>query len=258
VSRFLWIAFAVLLALLLVTVAAYFMGKEAEWLKEVSVNMTAEVAGIIITVFLIDRVISLDRERERRKRQGIAFKQLRPPLHDQLMVLFNIFKASVERKPEKRYETVPDLFDEAYFEAVKHFDCSAPAPAETVIEEDGLDYLRHEGARYREDLDRTVEKYADFLDLATLDVIEENIRSPFLLFLTYEATTDQEAGQKAPRKERVFEDDAIRGQLKSYAEIFCRLVEVYNGNVPEDRRMRLREELWKEDVEPKTGSRRAD
>lgn len=44
------------------------------------------------------------------------------------MLLFNLYKASVERKPEKEIANVRDVFGADYFEQIGYLDFRKPGP----------------------------------------------------------------------------------------------------------------------------------
>ncbi len=78
------------------------------WLQDFTLNLMTEIIGILLVVILIDRVININQENERKKLQEIAFQQLRIPLLHHFTLLFNIFKSSVLEIVQ--YPPVPKSF----------------------------------------------------------------------------------------------------------------------------------------------------
>jgi hypothetical protein len=79
-----------------------------------ALNLASEVVGILITVLFIDAVLQRREEREQRRYRSVTLQQLRLPLKQHLLLLFAIYKASVEQKPEREISRVEDLFSDDY------------------------------------------------------------------------------------------------------------------------------------------------
>ncbi|MEW6497451.1 MAG: hypothetical protein AB1589_33860 [Cyanobacteriota bacterium] len=220
--------------------------------------MASEIMGIFLVVFSVDRVIEMEQIKEKNKREAVAFLQLRRPLIRHLYLLFNIFKASTEEKPDKTYQTISDLFDDVYFEQLAFLDFSKPAPVFMSIDEaNWSDYLYRECAQFKEALNRTVEKYCLFLQPEIIDLIEEIINSPFI-WLVFQAPNIRKLGRKNNISDsyNLLARQEIRDLFKEYTIRVSELFEQYNKRVPEEKQLKLSDALWANDVPPKIGSGR--
>lgn len=216
-------------------------------------NLATEMLGILFTVVFIDSVIRRREERQRRRYRSIALQQLRFPLSQHSRLLFNLYKASVERKPERKISGMEDLFDADYFEQIVYLDLAKPGPVTPPMI--WAEWVRHETGRFKDDLGRVVDKYAMYLDPDTLDVAERLISSSFInvadSFPTILTMWKQEGHQ--------FPTNLLGGLselMLEHTTAFCELVEVYNAEAPDDRKVAFGEHMWRNDTEPLIGSGR--
>ena len=116
------------------------------WLEELSINLIAEVTGILLVLFSVNKAVREGREKEKSKFKEIAFRQLKFTLRKQIYLFFEILKASTPQKPDKTYKQLEDLFDDTYFKEVQNLDLLTMAPVLTPAGEpmDWLDYLVYE------------------------------------------------------------------------------------------------------------------
>ena len=78
----------------------------SDWLKDVSLNVGTAVFGILVTVLLIDNVISRKAQSERERVVKVAFAQLRFALQQHVTTLLYMYKASVSKASQKLPETI--------------------------------------------------------------------------------------------------------------------------------------------------------
>ncbi len=161
----------------------------------------------------------------------MALQQLHTPLVRHLHVLFNIYKASVERKPDRDISSIEDLFDTHFYQQLKFFDLTAPGPAPP---QRWLEYLSLEARRLRGDLGRIVDKYAVYLDPDTLDIAEQ-LSTSFFLFLLESVDSLPESRKDIGAFLRSMSEKMVR----EHTSPFTRLVEIYNAEAPEDRQALL-------------------
>lgn len=243
-----------LLALILL-VLYYFNPGNTNWLQDFTLNLTTEIIGILLVVILIDRAIHIDKEREKRKVQEIAFRQLRIPLLHHFTLLFNIFKSSVQEKPDKNYVEASDLFDALYFNQIAFFDFSKPAPVTPPT--DWFNHLSQESAKFKNDLNRTVEKYSLYLEPDVIDSLEEIINSSFIWFIIRAPGIikfDKKSG--ITQQYNLFGGQGSYDLVEEYTTLFTKLITYYNQNVPEEKKIIMTDDLWGNGVLPKIGSSR--
>ena len=243
-----------LLALILLLLY-YFNPGTTNWLKDFALNITTEIIGILLVVTLIDRAISINQESERKKVQKIAFQQLRIPLSHHFTLLFNIFKSSVQEKPNKKYANVSDLFDDIYFNEIAFFDFSKPAPI--IPPTDWFTHLSRESAKFKNDLNRTVEKYSLYLDSDIIDLLEEIINSSFISFIIQVSSIpkiDEREGYS--RQYNLFSGQGFHDLVEEHTTLFTKLIMYYNQNVSDEKKITMTDGLWGNNTSPKIGSSR--
>lgn len=249
------------LLLLILLVSCFFIyfsiSSETSWIKAVSLEMVSEIMGIFLVVFSIDRVIEVEQAKERKKLETVAFLQLRRPLLRHFYLLFNMFKAATPEKPDKVYERVSDLFDDVFFDQLAFLDFSKSAPIFTSIEANWSDYLYRECDQFKDSLNRTVEKYCLFLQPEMIDLIEEIINSPFM-WLVFQAPAIRQLGGRTnvSNSYNLLARQEIRDLLREYTNSVSELFEQYNQRVPDEKQLKITDELWANDVPPKIGSSR--
>ena len=152
----------------------YALSPALEGWRGFTLNLASEVVGILITVLFIDAVIQRREEREQRRYRSVSLQQLRLPLKQHLLLLFDIYKASVEQKPDREISRVEDLFSDDYQTQLTRFDFASEGPM-VLIGVGGdqkvpwFDYLRQEVGKFKDDLNRILDKYAFYLDPDTLN-----------------------------------------------------------------------------------------
>jgi hypothetical protein len=171
-----------------------------------------------------------------------------------LEVLANMYKASVERKPERKISNLDELFGKDYAEQVRHLDLSKRGPVVPPLL--WGDYLHHETQRFKDALERVVGRYAVPLGPDTVEIVEQLIASPCISRL------EQVPAIRAakPPQFRGWPDPLLYGMvdiLRQYTDAFSALVETYNEVAPEAQQLVIREKrLWSNKASPQIGSAR--
>jgi hypothetical protein len=242
----------------------FFFNSSKQWLQELPLDLAAEIIGILLVIFSIDMVIDAEQEKERQQREKVAFQQLHRPLLRHFLLLFNLFKAAVDVKPDKSYHNFADLFDNFYYEQIAFLDFSKTISVIKSGEMTWSNYISWECWQLHEALNRTVEKYALFLHPETIDLIEELNNSPFI-WLTLQSARIYQIENMLPTQT---EEPLLLGKMNSLARhemrdiieehvtLFLQLIELYNEKVASSDRLQLTEELWAEASAPQLGSGR--
>jgi hypothetical protein len=214
------------------------------WLEELSINLIAEVTGILLVLFSVNKAVREGREKEKSKFKEIAFRQLKFTIRKQIYLFFEILKASAKQKPDKDYQTLDDLFDDTYFQEVQNLDLLTIAPVLTPGGEpmDWLDYLVYESMNLRSALGRVVDRYAFYLESEVVDLMEEMTDASFIRFLTslWEA---KRLNGLTSKGDLLF---ACEDMFKEYANSLVNLVKFYNENVTSERQIIIDEAQWQE------------
>jgi len=232
-----------------------------------ALNLGTEIVGILLTVLLIDAVIRLKEARDQKRYRRIALQQLRIPLIHHLRLLSNMYKAAVESKPDGEISSLQDLFSEDYFEQITYFNAMGPSPAASPpLEPSGkslpaipwFQYLNTEVARFKEDLGHIVDKYAMHLDPETLDLLEQLGHSDFVNsvgHLPLTAAMLQGWGHRGAYNPFILEQD--RPMMRDHTRVFSKVVDIYNEEAEDERRVLIRGNIWSDKSAPAVGSSRA-
>ncbi|MDD3653912.1 MAG: hypothetical protein PHO01_06985 [Desulfotomaculaceae bacterium] len=238
--------------LLVVVFLLIYFYSGAEWLKEFSMNVATEVLGIIITVFVIDYLIDKKEEDERYKRQAVAIKRMRVPLIHHIHTLFNIFKASIEKEPDKKYNTLSDLFDDFYFEQIQYLDFSMEAPI--LPKTNWVNYLYNEFTRFADELKKVLDTYSLFLDSEIIELLDCISNSNFLNYVCKIRNIHQIDAQ-LDFKRKYLMLNGTADLCKEHIEILMKLIDFCNKSLSEADRIQYNEYLWRAETASETSSR---
>ena len=254
------------------TATYVFLSPTLEGWRAFALNLGTEILGILLTVLLIDAVIRRKEKRDRAWYRRIALQQLRIPLNNHLRLLSDMYKASVERKPDREISNLRGLFSEDYFEQITYFNAMGPSPAAHPMPLSSVSsgaqrrwipwyqYLSTEVKQFKEEVDRVVDKYALYLDPETLDLLEQLANSPVVMsvgHLPMSATMLlQTWGPQQAYNPFIVEDDARI--VRKHTDVFSKVVDIYNKEAPDDRKVLIRNyKMWSDGVAPVVGSSRA-
>ncbi len=226
-------------------------------------NLAMEIVGILLVVWLIDAVLRRREERARERYRSVALRLLRSPLNRAAHLLFNIYKASVARRPERTISRVSDLFDEDYFRQSAMLDITAAsymAHPHSIWNGETMPWyecINTELDGFAEDLGRVIDKYAMYLDFDTIDAAERLIHSDFANIARVGpilATHSRNTGYQGPVP--LLAEPGTQSPIREYVDAFSELVDIYNRGAPDDRKIYIDDSLWRDDILPKMGSAR--
>jgi hypothetical protein len=253
------VSYGILLLGLAATLGGYIYGtvSHTDWVAEPSLNLGANIVGILLTVLLIDTVIRRNENTERRRIRRITFQQLRRPLLRHLQVLYGMYKASVLQAPDVRSADIPGLFDARYFAELAFLDFPKPAPVSSPIPLQWFDYLSMAASEFKADLGRTIDRYALFLDSESVELTETLINSVFISLLQ-QVPAIRDAGHRgqAVPIANIWAGEGMSEIVREYVVSYTPLVEHYNRTVNDEERLTPNDDLWRNDVAPSFGSAR--
>jgi hypothetical protein len=112
--------------------------------------------------------------------------------------------------------------------------------------------------RFKEALERIGDKYAMYLDPDTLDRLEQLANSYFVFYVsTLRSSVDmrRSMGYQGTLNPFIVEQDMpIVGD---HVRVFSELVDIYNREAPDDRKVVVSANIWRDDIAPAVGSSRA-
>jgi hypothetical protein len=249
------LSYAVLVGLVLAAGGIYALFDEG-WIRDWSSNIGAGLMGSLVIILLIDQVLETRRLREQQRVRTVALSQLRTPLMRHVLLLANWYKASVASVPEEPPRDIPQLFAQNYAETIGSLDFSKPGP--TLPPLDWFKYSSQELDFFKINAERVVDKYAMFLDVRLIELVE-GVAGSSLVSMMIEfgrvdiPQFDKQHGYQRPYN--IFAEPTMKEELLRHFGVLLELVAYFNENSRE--KIRLEElSLWRDDVSPKIGSGR--
>ena len=218
------------------------------WVESLCSNLGAGFLGAFLTVLLIDRAITRERETETRRIRALCLGQTRSFILRYLELLCAWYKAAAKEKPSHTPPTLRDIFSEEFYEELLRLDFSKGAPTFPVIT--WFRWSATTAEELRAILNAVLDKYAFFLDAATLEIIEGLANSSFLRLL--KATENWPSGMPpvaagVRRTYNLLAGTGLLDYLRRDVKLLLRLVERFNESVP--RQIVIGDlELWREDI----------
>lgn len=204
------------------------------WLQDFSLNLLAEIIGILLVLILVNRSLKINKEREKQRFRQIALRSLKLVLQKQFYLLFYLFKSSIDSPPKKKYLDISDLFDENYFDLIGNLDLLTTAPVADINgkSRDWLDYLSTEFSHLKISFHKVLDRYSFCLDSEVVDVLERLADAALISFIEVLSEAKQD-------KQINFQGDLLsecRDYLVEYSQLFLKLIDIYNQSaLPEDR-----------------------
>ena len=148
--------------------------------KSLALNLASEILGIILTVFLIDRVISKQHEAELKRRKEVALLRLKEPLSRHAQFLFHMFKATVSAKPKTELVQISDLFNDNFFASTALLNLLQKAPLITERgEPNWAYYLVRESKALHDSVGQFLSAYSFHSDVRLIELLETMLRDNF-------------------------------------------------------------------------------
>jgi len=220
------------------------------------INLISEIIGILIVVFLIERIISKFSENEKTRIIKIAISQLELPLRKHSSMFFEFFRASTLKKPKKEYKSFDELFNDDYYKTIKYLDFSFNAPIIYITNSkvNWYSYIGYEFNIFKDTLNKLLNKYASFFNSDKLMLIENIINSDFLRIIIQICEYSKHIKFAY---DNMFGEEIAQEEMKKYLKSLSELINLYNETIKlQDKKIYIKEKYWQENEAPKFGSSR--
>lgn len=249
------LSYLILIALAIAAALCYAAFSDA-WVRDWSSNIGAGLIGSLAVLFLIDRTLETRRLREQQRVRHVALSQLRIPLMRHLLLLANWYKASVANVPDEPPADFPQLFSRHCFESIGKLDFSKPGPTMQAI--DWFKYSSRELDFFKVNAERVVDKYAMFLDVRLIELVEGVAGSSFVSMMIEFGRIDLPQFDKQHNFQRaynIFEEPTMNEELQRHVGVLLDLMAYFNRGSSDP--IGLEDlSLWRDDVSPHIGSGR--
>jgi len=227
-----------------------------EWLKDISLNLGTEVFGILLTVWLIDAVIRKNEEKERERLKILIAVQSRIPLLHLAILLLKIYKASLPQAHTSPPLTFKELFGPDFTKQLAFFDFTKPAPVTPA--RPWFQYINEEFNKFNSSLSETAAKYAFFMEVEALELMEELQSAPLtrlMALISGIIQSDRENNFNRPRY-TLFAGPDMAEAITTYTDLFQKLIDRTNLRLSDNNKIGIQADLWRQDISPQFGSAR--
>lgn len=167
--KILTISVLILLAAL-VAIGLYLYHYDILSIKDVLLNLFAEIIGILLTLILVDQLLAASQERERRRVARTALRSFGKPLRSHINLLCDILKASTTSIPTQAEADLRTLLLKNLPDEIQFFDFTASGP--THPPEPWANHISNKFQNFSDAVEKIVEKYSTFLQPQLLEALE--------------------------------------------------------------------------------------
>jgi hypothetical protein len=153
------------------------------WLDQFFSNLSTGFLASLLTAFFIDRSITKNNEKEKKKVLSLALSQLRPVLLRHIGLLVDMYKASIENKPDTIPNDFEELFNEEFLHEIKNLDFSKESGSITgpsFQKMKWIDYVFSSLQDLKKEINRILDKYSFFLDPDLIEKFEKLANTVFV------------------------------------------------------------------------------
>lgn len=240
-----------------------------ELLNSISLNLMSEIIGIGITIGVVDRLIKINENIEKKRIQDVVIKELKYPLKDLGQLIFNMYKSTIQMKADKDYKYIRDLLkDEDFLNNVFHLDFSKAVFC--IPEKNWLQYFHEETQKFSDSLNLVLAKYAIYIDSELIEVFHNITDSKFMSLMLYKMPIYQYQNQswyKLYDLSRISSMDVsecaifrqepkIWDDFKEFIYNIIRLMDKYYIYTQDD--LLIDDSWWEDSIFIKIGSARAE
>jgi hypothetical protein len=144
-------------------------------------NLIVGFIGSIITVFVIDKILSIERNETQAKYELIANKKILAEAKIILDLLVNIVKASAPKDSKDVPSSYREVFKNSYISEIKYFDFSKDSPV--VPRRNWFVHCHHVLTKSTEKLTSVLDTYLPFMDPLTVEAVSALENDSLIIYL---------------------------------------------------------------------------
>jgi len=251
-QKYLRISYSILVFLCFISFTLYILNI----CSDLFLNLGTEIIGILLTIFLIDRIIKKNEENERKNLQKVVQRLLISPVNRHYDLWFNIYKATILELPAKDLTDPRELFNGDFYSKIAFLDITKNSPV--YPERDWAKYIYQELNVFKEKLERIIIKYSFILESELLDLLENIVSNHFVhhIQLEYQSYKPEKGVTWF-----IWQSEGnliINPVLEDYINAYYKLLDYLWNKIPEDKKKKITDQDWRDDVAPAIGSGRID
>ena len=237
------------------------------WDTDIFGNLATELAGVLLTFFLLGLYISHRERRLADHRRRIALRSLSLALRRHVGTLFSMFKATSSEAPDNPQRQVEPkgFFDEKFYNTIVYLDFSVKAPA--IPEMSWGKYLALNFEDFTNRLERALDIFGVGLFPGDLDLLELLVNSPYARMFTMNSSIPL-TGDSAMMLLSIEDGGSITfvstkskeyfdRSMRVYHEALMKLIDIVNESLRDtDQESIMVVQHWEEHVAPVVGSAR--
>jgi len=248
-KRTYWILGTLLLSCFIISLSVH---SSPLWLKNFSLDVAAEITGILLALFSIDRVMEAEKQKKQQKLEQVALKNLRRLLLRHFQFVLNLFHIAPDGEDEVN-RAINALFIKANRRPVSSLQNNEIKNSLDRIDLNRLDYLSWECQEFRTALSQTVEKYSLVLQPDMILSIEKIINSPLIWLMLRLKRLLQNPNESLNLNQLVLgkvvsEDSSEAPRIGDFIGRhileLSQLIDLYNENCPPEERIENHKILW--------------
>lgn len=257
-SKVFIVAYRVLIVSIILLAILYYyqqISSWPDWVGGISLNLISEMTGIIITVALIEHVISKRDERQQQERIRISIARLSKPLQDHFSLLTRMYKAASLAIPQTIGGPICSVFDDDFLSTLPYLDFFSESP--TIQKQPWVVYTSNMCKEFKNSIESILYAYGFFIDDDMASNLEEICNSDFINMLIEARTlpsifTQQ---QMQPVWNLLAPGDMVAA--KRHIELCCMLLDKCKKYISGKALADQVEKIWAADMAPSIGSGRS-
>lgn len=172
------ISLLAILALIIIASLIYVFSPDCEFIKIFLPNIIGGLIAAFFVTLSVDVMLWRREKRQKKKMKRIAAKRLWRETLPLLEMFVQMWKASVERKPEELPVRYDDFLKGDYHDAYKRFDLSTAAPV--VPEREWYVHFANVLKRFKVAIDTILDVYHSYMDATFVKKIEDVVGHPYM------------------------------------------------------------------------------
>ncbi len=216
------------------------------WLNNGLLNMGSGLIGSILVITLYDRVQEVIREKEQKRRQLVALRELGSILKNHNAFFMSIYAATGDMLPKTEYKSAESaLLEERYITNVKYLDIYKPSSQSSLKNTPWYSWLHDSCSMFVLSLREIQNRYYSDLDTEIIELISTIINDGFIMIVVHlpEMVKFNNSYLKTigfPTFHTILNDEIVR----EHVNLVASLIKCHNELVGEHQKVTYYDSYW--------------